>query len=139
LADSSPIWPLLLYIGGALAVVAGMLGISFLLGQRHRDRYTDEPFEGGLISAGAAPLKLRARYYLVAMFFVVFDLEAVFLVAWALVARELGWSAYWAVVVFVGVLGVAIVYLWRIGALDWGTSARQNRRLGGAVGEGPRP
>ena len=64
---------------------------------------------------------LSARFYLVAMFFVVFDLEAVFLFAWAVAAREVGWAGYWEVLIFIGVLMAALMYLWRVGALDWAT------------------
>ena len=62
------------------------------------------------------------------MFFVIFDLEVVFLVAWAVAARELGWAGYIEALVFIAVLGVALAYLWRIGALDWGTTAVMRRR-----------
>lgn len=63
--------------------------------------------------------------YLVAMFFVIFDLEAVFLVAWAVALREVGWAGYIEVLIFVGVLVIALIYLWRLGALDWGPRRRQ--------------
>jgi NADH-quinone oxidoreductase subunit A len=64
---------------------------------------------------------LTAKFYLVAMFFVIFDLEAVFVIAWALAARPLGWAGYIEILIFIGVLMAALVYLWRLGALDWGT------------------
>jgi NADH-quinone oxidoreductase subunit A len=53
------------------------------------------------------------------MFFVIFDLEAVFIYSWAVAAQELGWPGYWEIVIFVGVLAVALAYLWKLGALDW--------------------
>jgi NADH-quinone oxidoreductase subunit A len=59
------------------------------------------------------------------MFFVIFDLEAVFLYAWSVAVREAGWAGYWEVAVFIGVLAATLAYLWRVGALDWG-SVRQN-------------
>jgi NADH-quinone oxidoreductase subunit A len=59
------------------------------------------------------------------MFFVIFDLEAVFLYAWAVSVREAGWAGYWEVLVFVGILTATLAYLWRVGALDWG-SVRRN-------------
>jgi NADH-quinone oxidoreductase subunit A len=67
------------------------------------------------------------RYYLVSVFFVVFDLEAVFLFAWAGAAREAGWAGYCEVLLFVGVLAAALVYLWRVGALDWARKPRGSR------------
>jgi NADH-quinone oxidoreductase subunit A len=73
---------------------------------------------------------VAAPYYLVAMMFVIFDLEAVFLFAWAVAVPELGWVAFVEIAVFVGVLAAALVWLWRVGALDWNPRARA-RRLGG--------
>ena len=112
-------WTLVLYFGLVLLLVAGMLVVSYLLGQRHADPATGSPFESGIVSEGSAHVRLSAKFYLIAMFFVVFDLEAVFLFAWAVAARSLGWPAFWEAVTFVGVLLAALVYLWRVGALDW--------------------
>lgn len=120
-------WPLGVYFAVVLLLVAGMLLVSHLLGQRHREPATGSPYEGGILSEGSAHVRLPAKFYLVAVFFVIFDLEAVFLFAWAVAARELGWQAYWEAAVFVGVLVAALVYLWRIGALDWSQSARHTR------------
>jgi len=119
-----PLWPLALYAALVLVVVGAMLGISYVLGERHRDRATGDPYESGIATTGSARLRLSAKFYLVAMFFVIFDLEAVFLFAWAVALRELGWAGYAEVVVFVAVLLAALVYLWRRGALDWGSSRR---------------
>jgi NADH-quinone oxidoreductase subunit A len=107
------------YFVAVLAVVAAMLGGSFVLGQRHKQRATGEPYESGIVSTGSARLRLPVVFYLVAVFFVIFDLEAVFLIAYAVAARELGWTGYVEALVFIGVLVVALAYLWRLGALDW--------------------
>jgi len=112
-------WPLGVYFALVLLLVAGMLLVSYLLGQRHREPATGSPYESGILSEGSARVRLSAKFYLVAMFFVIFDLEAVFLFAWAVAARALGWPAFWETVVFVGILVAALVYLWRIGALEW--------------------
>ena len=80
------------------------------------------------MSTGSARMRFPAHFYLIAMFFVIFDLEVVFLFAWAIAAPELGWLGYAEILVFVGVLLAAWVYLWRVGALDWGTSARLKAR-----------
>ena len=82
-------WPLGVYFALALLLVAGMLVVSYLLGQRHHQRSTGAPYEGGILSEGSARVRLSAKFYLVAMFFVIFDLEAVFLFAWAVTARSL--------------------------------------------------
>ena len=120
-------WPLLIYFAIVLLLVSGMLVVSYLLGQRHTARATGEPFESGIVSEGSAHVRLSAKFYLVAVFFVVFDLEAVFLFAWAVSARTLGWAAFWEAVVFVAVLLAALLYLWRIGALDWNIARRGNQ------------
>ena len=112
-------WTLVVYFVLVLLLVAGMLFVSYLLGQRHTDPHTGEPYESGIVSTGSAHVRLSAKFYLVAVFFVIFDLEAVFLFAWAVSALSLGWAAFWETVVFVVILGVALFYLWRIGALDW--------------------
>jgi NADH-quinone oxidoreductase subunit A len=106
-----------------LFIIAAILLISWLLGPRHHEPATGAPYEGGILSEGSARVRLSARFYLIAMFFVVFDLEAVFIYSWAVAANELGWPGYWEIVIFIGVLVVALAYLWRLGALDWNPRA----------------
>jgi NADH-quinone oxidoreductase subunit A len=118
------LWPLGLYFVLVIVLVAAMLGISFVLGQRHQDRATGDPYEAGIVSEGSARLRFSASFYLTAMFFVVFDLEAAFIFGWAVAGRELGWKGYWEVVCFIGVLLATLAYLWRVGALDWGAKVR---------------
>jgi len=113
------LWPLALYTALVFIVVGAMLGLSYILGERHKDRATDQPYESGIVTTGSARLKLSVKYYLVAVFFVIFDLEAAFIFAWAVAFRQLGWTGYLEVVVFIGVLLAGLVYLWRRGALDW--------------------
>ena len=115
---------LFVYFVFVILLVVAMLATSYVLGQRHSDRATNSPYESGILSEGSARVRLSARFYLVAMLFVIFDLESVFIFAWAVAARELGWAGYIEVVVFIGVLLAALAYLWRLGALDWGVSAR---------------
>ncbi len=103
-----------------------MLGLSYVLGQRHHERATGQPYESGIISTGTARIRLSANFYLMAMFFVIFDLESVFIFAWAVVMRDAGWLGYSEALVFIAILGVALIYLWRLGALDW-RLARQRR------------
>ena len=113
------LWPLAVYLVIVLALVVAMLGLSFVLGQRHHERATDSPYESGILSQGSARVRLPAQFYLVAMFFVIFDLEAVFLFVWAVAVREAGWAGYAEAFVFIAVLLATLVYLWRVGALDW--------------------
>jgi len=121
------LWPFGLYFILVIALVAAMLGISFVLGERHDDRATGSPYEAGIVSEGSGRLRLTANFYLIAMFFVVFDLEAAFIFGWAVAARELGWRGYWEAVGFIGVLLATLAYLWRVGALDWGAKVRSRQ------------
>jgi len=121
------IWPLVAYFVLVVVLVAMVLSVSYLLGQRHSEPATGDPYEGGIVSEGSARVRFSVRYYLVAMFFVVFDLEAVFVYAWAGAVRELGWTGYCVVVLFIGLLAAALVYLWRVGALDWSREPHGSR------------
>lgn len=127
---SSQLWMLAAYFGAVIALVVAMIGLSAVLGPRHRARATVQPFESGIIPVGDAQVRFSAQFYLIAMFFVVFDLEAVFVYAWAVAAREVGWSGYIEILVFLAILVAALAYLWRVGALDW-TPWRSRPRRGG--------
>jgi NADH-quinone oxidoreductase subunit A len=120
-------WPLLVYFVFVVFLVGAVLVVSYVLGSRHSEPATGEPYEGGIVSEGSARVRVSVKYYLVAMFFVVFDLEAVFLFAWAGAVRELGWAGYFEVLLFVGVLFATLIYLWKIGALDWSRDPRRSR------------
>ncbi len=122
------LWPLAVYFVAVIGLVAAMIGISHALGERHAERATGQPYESGIVSEGSARVRFPVKFYLVAMFFVVFDLEAVFLFAWAVAARELGWAGYVEAMIFTVVLVAALAYLWRSGALDWGTPGRPRSR-----------
>ena len=122
------LWPLLLYFCLVLLIVGGMVGLSALLGERHGESATGEPYESGILATGSARVRLSLSFYLIAVFFVVFDLEAAFLFAWAVAVREVGWSGFIEAAVFIGILLVALVYLWRMGALDWGTTAQRKEQ-----------
>lgn len=121
------LWALGIYFAVVLLLVIAMLVVSYLLGQRHNEHATGSPYESGIVSEGSAHVRLSAKFYLVAMFFVVFDLEAAFIFAWAIVGRKAGWPGYWEILIFVGVLIATLVYLWRLGALDWGEIRRHSR------------
>lgn len=126
-AYTTTLWPLWVYLGAVVVLVVGMLGLSYVLGQRGHLRATGEPYESGIVSTGTARLRMSAKFYLTGMFFVIFHLETVFIFAWAIAFRELGWAGYIEMAIFIGILIVALVYLWRMGALDWGTSRRQKQ------------
>ena len=103
-----------------IGLAAVMLGLSWVLGERTRyTKATLEPFESGIVHTGGARFRMSAKFYLVAMMFVIFDLEVVYLLTWGLVAREAGWAGYIEAMVFIGILLLALIYLIRVGALEW--------------------
>ena len=116
---SETLWPLGLYFLIALVVAGSMIGLSFILGERHSDRATGQPYESGVVSTGSARVRLSVKFYIVAMLFVIFDLEAVFIFAYAVAYEEVGWVGYGGLLVFVAVLVVGLIYEYRMGALDW--------------------
>ncbi|MBF0677078.1 NADH-quinone oxidoreductase subunit A [Pseudomonas sp.] len=121
-------WAFAVFILGIVALCAFMLGVSSLLGSKAWGRSKNEPFESGIVSTGSSRLRLSAKFYLVAMFFVIFDIEALFLFAWAVSVRESGWAGLIEATVFIAILLAGLVYLWRIGALDWAPSGRRERQ-----------
>lgn len=121
-------WPLVVYFAAVILIVSGMLGVSYVLGQRHSERATGMPYEGGIVSEGSARVRFSAKFYLVAMFFVVFDVEAAFIFTWAIVVREAGWTGFWEVTIFTAILISALAYLWRIRALEWTTGLERSNR-----------
>jgi len=125
--STEQLWTLLVYFIAVVLLVAAMLAISYVLGQRHREHATGQPYESGILSEGSAQVNISAKFYLMAMFFVIFDLEAIFIFAWAIAARELGWAGYREILLFIAILFAALFYLWRSGALDWNPNRRTLR------------
>jgi NADH-quinone oxidoreductase subunit A len=126
-----PLWPFAVYFAAVIVVAAGMISVSYLLGQRHKEAETGEPYESGIRTTGPSHLRLSVKFYMVAMFFVIFDLESVFIFAWAVSIRQAGWIGYVGMLVFLGTLLAVLTYLWRLGALNWSTDglrARAERR-----------
>jgi NADH-quinone oxidoreductase subunit A len=115
-------WALGIYVVAVFAIVGLMLGLSWVLGGRDHGRAKTEPFESGVVSVGSAHLRISAKFYLVAMFFVIFDLEAVFLYAWAVSVRQSGWNGFIEAVIFIVALLIGLIYIWRLGGLDWAPS-----------------
>lgn len=95
-----------------------MLLLSILLGPKRHSEVKDEPFECGTIATGDVSGRHSVKFYLVAMTFIVFDVEIVFLYPWAITVRELGWWGFWAAMPFILVLTVGLVYEWKKGVLD---------------------
>ena len=122
--SSTEIWPLAVYTLMVILLVVTMLVMSWLLGQRRRENATNDPFESVIVSVGNSQIRISVEFYLVAIFFVIFDLETVFIFAWAVAFFELGWQGYFSMLFFIAVLVLALIYEWRCGGLDWGNKER---------------
>ena len=125
---ANEIWPLAIYFGMVIMLVVTMLALSWVLGQKRREAATNDPFESGVVSVGGSQIRISVEFYLVAVFFVIFDLETLFIFAWAVAFFELGWAGYSSITVFIGVLVLALVYQCRSGALEWGNKTRTGLR-----------
>jgi len=140
-ADTSAgtaLWPLAVYVAAVVALVAALLAASHVLGERHRERATGQAYESGMAPTGEAQVRFPAGYYVVAILFVIFDLEIVLFVAWAMAARQAGWAGFAAIAVIAATLTAAWAYLWRIGALDWRPAGRPGRAGQADGAESPR-
>ena len=115
--------PMFMMLAVAVAIALVFWSVATLLGRLHKrqSRERDEPFECGSESTGASHLKLSVKFYLTAILFVVFDIEAVFVYPWAVHFRDLGWMGLAEMFSFLAVIVVALVYVWRKGALEWET------------------
>ncbi len=129
-AASQNLWPFLVYSLAVAGVLIVSVGGSWLLGARTKQRQaTGTPFESGIVAVGeAGQTRLSIEFYLIAMFFVIFDLETIFIFAWAVAFFDLGWRGYVGASVFITILLVALVYELGTGALDWGSKQRVLRR-----------
>lgn len=111
--------PILMFILIGMLVGVGPLILGSLLGPRRPDKDKDAPYECGFEAFETARLKFDVRYYLVAILFILFDLEIAFLFPWAIALDELGLFAFWAMAIFLGILVVGFLYEWKKGALEW--------------------
>ena len=123
-------FPVVLQAVIALALASGLLGISFLLGKRVKNRVKDTPYESGITPTGNARERFSVKFYLVAMLFILFDVEAIFLYPWAVVYRDPGMAkpAFVEMLVFVAFILAGFFYMWKKGALDWSGSDRAGRK-----------
>jgi len=123
--SDTPAWPFFVYGALVVGLLTIIIILSYFLGQRHQGRATGQPYESGILETGSARLRFSAQFYLVAMMFVIFDIEAVFIVLWALAFYELGWPGYLAICVFIGLLVAVLIYEWSTGALDFGPDGKK--------------
>jgi NADH-quinone oxidoreductase subunit A len=114
------LWPLALWIAVVALLLGGVVALSALVGPRSSSRRRDLPYESGIPSTPQSDLRFPVHFYPIALAFLVFDLEAAFLFAWATAARDVGWLGYFEVLVFSVMLFAGLVYLWAKRAFDWG-------------------
>ena len=116
-------FPIFLFVGIGVVIGGAALAASFGIGEilkiRQPDPVKSSPFECGFEPFEDARMKFDVRYYLVAILFIIFDLEIAFFFPWAVVLSELGLHAFWAMMIFLGILVVGFIYEWRKGALEW--------------------
>ena len=124
-AKMETLWPFVLFAALLVAGIAAALLLSHLLGERHRAPGRDIPYESGINPTGGARLRYGIHFYLVGIFFILFDVEAVFIYAWAVAFRQLGWPGYAEAVLFIAVLFLGLVYVWKLGGLDWSPARRK--------------
>src|SRR5262245_31354082 len=123
-SGAAEFWSTAVYAVAVIVLCVLMLGASAMLGGKSGARARNEPFESGVVSASPERLRMSVRFYLLAMFFVVFDVEALYLYAWAISIRTSGWAGFIEAAIFIGVLIATLIYLARIGALDWVPKSR---------------
>lgn len=126
-ATQTQLWPVAVYFGAVILLAAFMVVSSYLLGQRHMEKATGEPYESGIKPTGSAWIRFDVKYYAIAMFFVIFDVETVFVYAWAVALYDVGWVGFAGMAIFIGTVLAALAYLWRVGALDWVGSTRAGK------------
>src|SRR5712692_5909260 len=111
--------PLLIYVLIVLGVVGALVTLSFVLGPTRPSKRKLAPYESGIIPDTPAHRRLSVRFYLTAMLFIIFDVEAIFFYPWAVLLRQLKWFGLIEMLVFMGILLVAFAHIWRKGGLDW--------------------
>jgi NADH-quinone oxidoreductase subunit A len=120
-------FPVLIQILIAIAVAGGMIGASAVLGRRMRDPVKMAPYESGMMPVGSARERFSVKFYLVAMVFILFDIEAIFLYPWAVIYRQLRLFAFVEMLLFIVLVLCGYFYIWKKGVLDWSMDERRNQ------------
>ena len=116
--------PLMIQVVVAMVLAAVMITLSHLLGKHKWTAAKNEPYECGILPTGDAQQRFSVKYYMVGMLFILFDVEAVFLYPWAVIARELKMFGFWEMLVYLGLVLVGFFYIWKKGILDWNVAER---------------
>ena len=124
----SATWSAIAYLLAATGLVAFMLIVPRLLGGRSSGSQKEENFEAGVLPAGSARIRLSAKFYLVAIFFVIFDLEALFLYAYSVSVREVGWVGFATASIFIVILIIGLLYELRLGAMNWSPADKYGKK-----------
>ncbi|MCK4510015.1 MAG: NADH-quinone oxidoreductase subunit A [Desulfuromonadales bacterium] len=117
-----------IYSGIAIFLIAVLLLLSWGLGHKTRSRQKQEPYESGILPLDNARVKGPVPFYLVAIFFVIFDVEVIFVASWAVASDRLGWPGFAHVCFFIFILFLGLVHIWKSGGLDWEPRAQRERR-----------
>lgn len=134
-SNTIDLWPLVIYSIIVVVLISSLLIASALLGQKRKDHATHEVYESGVEGVGSAQFRMSVPFYLTAILFIIFDLEAAFLFGWAISIRESGWLGFAEIFIFIFILLAGLLYLWRSGALEWRTKRQQHDRAA-LIGEG---
>jgi NADH-quinone oxidoreductase subunit A len=119
------IFSLSLYTIIVLVIIAALLFICSWLGEKKQTPEKQRPYECGIIPTGTARLKYPIPFYLIAIFFLIFDVEAAFIFSWAVACENLGWAGWLQMSYFIFVLLIGLVYIWKKGGLDWGPESSE--------------
>ena len=119
--------PLLLHILAVAIVASAIVTLSWILGKRRPTRAKLSPYECGMVPVGDARERFSVKFYLVAMLFILFDVEAVFLYPWAVIQRDLKMFGFWEMMVYIAIVLVGFFYVWKKGVLDWNRSSLLRR------------
>ena len=111
--------PILILLGVSVLNAVGMLVASHILNPRRATPEKEMPYESGMVPVGDTRSRFSVKFYMVAISFIIFDLEAIFLIPWAVEMRSLGWGGFLAMLIFTVVLVVGLIYEWKKGGLDW--------------------
>ena len=122
--------PLLFQMLVAAGLATGMVVLSFILGKHRYTKAKMSPYECGMNPIGDASERFSVKFYLVAMLFILFDVEAVFLYPWAIVLKDLKMFGFWEMLIYVGVVLAGLFYIWKKGVIDWSQSERPRQTVG---------
>ncbi len=130
LAPAEVWFPVLTQVIFAIVMATALVALGLILGKRVKNKVKDSPYECGIPSVGSARNRFSVKFYLVAMLFILFDIEAIFLYPWAVVYRELKLFAFFEMLLFIALVLAGFFYIWKKGVLDWAVNESSDEKLG---------